>query len=329
MAKQLNVNLAFTADTREAKAQLQSLQQDLTKLTQTVGNKSPLGITKDISSAIGEVNKLQVALTKATTSSGKLDLGQFRKELNTANLDAKKIADSLTRLGPEGHAAFAKLAQSVTLAEVPIKKVNATLQQFATTLANTARWQISSSILHGFMGALQGAYGYAQDLNKSLNSIRVVTGQSADQMARFAKQANESAKALSATTTAYTDASLIFFQQGLTGEAVTERTDAVIKMSNVTGDSVEDVASYMTAIWNNFDKGSESLEHYADVITALGAATASSSAEISAGLEKFASIAGTVGLSYEYATSALATVVATTRQSADTVGTAFKNVFLN
>lgn len=327
MAKQLNVNLAFTADTREAKAQLQSLQQDLTKLTQTVGSKSPLGITKDINSAIGDVNKLQAALTKATTSSGKLDLGQFKKELNAAKLNAEKISDSLIKLGPEGQTAFAKLAQSVAMAEVPIKKVNATLQQFATTLANTARWQISSSILHGFVGAVKGAYSYAQDLNKSLNSIRVVTGQSADQMAQFAKQANESAKALSATTTAYTDASLIFFQQGLTGDAVTERTDAVIKMSNVTGDSVEDVASYMTAIWNNFDDGFQSLEHFADVITALGAATASSSAEISAGLEKFASIAGTVGLSYEYATSALATVVATTRQSADTVGTAFKTLF--
>ena len=327
MPKQLNVNLAFTADTREAKAQLASLQQDLNKLTQSVGSKSPLGITKDINSAIGEVNKLQAALTKATTSSGSLDLGQFRKELNSANLDAQKIAQSLSSLGPEGQAAFAKLAQSVTLAEVPIKKVNNTLTQFATTLANTARWQISSSVLHGFMGALQGAYRYAQDLNKSLNSIRIVTGQSSDQMAEFAKHANESAKALSATTTAYTDASLIFFQQGLTGDAVTERTDAVIKMSNVTGDSVEDVASYMTAIWNNFDDGSQSLEYFADVITALGAATASSSAEISAGLEKFASIAETVGLSYDYATSALATVVATTRQSADTVGTAFKTLF--
>lgn len=327
MPKQLNVNLAFTADTHEAKAQLASLQRDLANMMQSAGNKSPLGITQELNTAIGDVNKLQVALKKATTSSGKLDLTQFRKELDVANLDAHKIAESLNTLGPEGQAAFAKLAQSVTLAEIPLKKVNNTLSQFATTLANTARWQISSSVLHGFMGALQGAYRYAQDLNKSLNSIRVVTGQSADQMAEFAKHANESAKALSATTTAYTDASLIFFQQGLTGDAVTERTDAVIKMSNVTGDSVEDVASYMTAIWNNFDDGSQKLEHFADVITALGASTAASSAEISQGLEKFASIADTVGLSYDYATSALATVVATTRQSADTVGTAFKTIF--
>jgi cytochrome c556 len=84
-------------------------------------------------------------------------------------------------------------------------------------------------------------------------------------------------------------------------------------MANVTKDSADKVSSYMTAIWNNFDDGSASLEHYADVMTALGAATASSTAEIAAGLEKFASIGKTIGLSYDYATSALATIVAQTR----------------
>jgi TP901 family phage tail tape measure protein len=83
----------------------------------------------------------------------------------------------------------------------------------------------------------------------------------------------------------------------------------------------------MTSIWNNFDDGSKSLEYYADVITALGAATASSSEEIATGLEKFAAVAETTGLSYEYATAALATVTAETRQSADVVGTAFKTLF--
>jgi len=83
----------------------------------------------------------------------------------------------------------------------------------------------------------------------------------------------------------------------------------------------------MTAIWNNFYNGSKSIEYYADVVTALGAATASSSDEIAQGLEKFAGVASTIGLSYEYATSALATVTAQTRQSADVVGTAFKTIF--
>ena len=98
------------------------------------------------------------------------------------------------------------------------------------------------------MSSLQGAYGYAQDLNASLNSIRIVSGQSVEQMAAFADQANRSAQALSTSTLAYTDAALIFYQQGLTSDQVTERTDTVLKLSNVTGDSAEQVSNYMTAI---------------------------------------------------------------------------------
>ena len=327
MAKQLNVNLAFTADTSKAKQQLQDLQRTLSTLTGSTAKSSPLGITDEISKAIVDVSKLEAALKNSTSQTGKLDLGQFRQELNKAGLSAQKISSQLSALGPEGAKAFSQLTQSIMNAELPLRRTNTLLNSFATTLKNTAKWQISSSILHGFVGSVQTAYYYAQDLNESLNNIRIVTGKSTDEMAAFAEQANEAAKALSTTTTDYTDAALIYYQQGLNDEDVAARTDTTIKLANVARQSAEDVSQQMTAIWNNFYDGSKSLEYYADVITALGAATASSSAEITEGLEKFAAIADTVGLSYEYATSALATVTATTRQSADIVGNAFKTIF--
>ncbi|MBO7210930.1 MAG: hypothetical protein J6V44_07960 [Methanobrevibacter sp.] len=72
------------------------------------------------------------------------------------------------------------LAQSVASAEVPIRRSNALLTELWTTMKNTARWQLTSSMLHGFMGAVQSAVGYAEDLNESLNNIRIVTGNSVD-----------------------------------------------------------------------------------------------------------------------------------------------------
>lgn len=113
----------------------------------------------------------------------------------------------------------------------------------------------------------------------------------------------------------------------LSDQEVKSRTDITVKMANAAGESAETVSDQLTAVWNNFYDGSKSLEYYADVMTKLGAATASSTDEIATGLEKFASIAETVGLSYEYAASALATVTDKTRQSADVVGTAFKTIF--
>jgi TP901 family phage tail tape measure protein len=62
-------------------------------------------------------------------------------------------------------------------------------------------------------------------------------------------------------------------------------------------------------------------------MTALGAKTASSTDEIAGGLEKFAAVADTIGLSYEYAASALATITSNTRESEEVVGTALKTLF--
>lgn len=330
MAKHLNVNLGFSADTSSAKNQLRDLQSQLVQLVNTtnLGGGKSFTISDEIVKATQAAAQLKVQLENATNvNTGKLDLGKFSQAMNQSGMSLAKYRDALASLGPTGDKAFATLATSITHAEVPLRRTNALLSEFGTTLKNTVRWQISSSLLHGFMGTLQSSVGFAKDLNKSLNDIRIVTGQSTEEMAVFADKANKAAVALNSTTTAYTNAALIYYQQGLGDKAVEERTNATIKMANVTGENAEEVSSYMTAIWNNFDNGSKSLEYYADVMTALGAATASSTDEIAAGLEKFAAISDTIGLSYEYAASALATVTAQTRQSADVVGTAFKTIF--
>ena len=326
--KQLNMILKFQADTNQAKKEIVDLANTLRTVAsmQVVDNNTiDLNALQQGRQAASELLRhLQKAVNIDT---GKLNLATFSSSLKTSGKTLKDYKNELEACGPAGQEAFQKVAISIATAENPVRRLNKTMQGFLTTLKNTAKWQLSSTMVHGFIGALQSAYGYAQNLNKSLTNIQIVTGQSAEQMEQFAIRANKAAKALSASTLAYTDAALIYYQQGLDDSAVEERTNTTIKMMNVTGQSAEEVSSYMTAIWNNFDNGTNSLEYYADAITALGAATASSSEEIADGLQKFAAIADTVGLSYEYATSALATVVAETRQSADVIGTSFKTIF--
>ena len=326
--RQLSMILTFSADASAAKKEIADLAKTLRSVASTQfinENTIDLNALQQGKQAAAELlGHLQKAVNVDT---GKLNLATFSSSLKTSGKTLKDYKKELEACGPAGQEAFQKVATSLATAENPAKRLNKTMQGFLITLKNTAKWQLSSTIVHGFMGALQTAYGYAQDLNKSLTNIQIVTGQSADQMEQFAIRANKAAKELSASTLAYTDAALIYYQQGLDDSAVEERTNATIKMMNVTGQSAEEVSSYMTAIWNNFYNGTNSLEYYADAITALGAATASSSKEIADGLQKFAAIADTVGLSYEYATAALATVVAETRQSADVVGTSFKTIF--
>lgn len=327
MAKQLNVDVNL--NTAQAEAKLKNLQNLLSQAITSSSKSSAGGLTQEIVQATKAASELKVMLGQAMNpNTGNLDLSRFSQQLSKSKTSLNDYAKSLTKLGPQGQQAFMSLSKSIVSAEVPMRDTSKMLNEFGTTLKNTMRWQATSSLIHNLVGGIQNAMSYARGLNSSLNSIRIVTGASADEMNKFAKSANESAKALSASTLDYTDAALIYYQQGIRDQKqIKERTDATIKMANVTGDSAAKVSNQLTSIWNNFAKGGDNLEYYADVITALGAATASSSAEISAGLEKFASIAEETGLSYEYATSSLATIVATTRQSADVVGTALKTIF--
>lgn len=322
MAKRLNYTIGVDADTSKFEV---SINAALSKLNQLGTSARLTDELKGASQAALELSgHLNKALNKET---GKLDLTVFNQSIASSGQTLESYATSLMSLGPAGEQAFLKVATAITQSELPLRRTNKLFDQLWTTMKNTMRWQLTSSVLHGFVGALEQAYGYTKDLDRSLNEIRIVSGQSAEDMAQFAEQANKAAKALSTTTTDYTDASLIYYQQGLSDQEVLDRTETTIKMANVAGTSAETASQQLTAIWNNFYDGSESLEHYADVLVKLGAATASSSDEISEGIEKFAAVANTVGLSYEYAASALATVTAQTRESASVVGTAFRTLF--
>lgn len=324
-SQQVKINLLFDAQTAQAQKNIQSLGN----LLHQISSKTTIGVDSgSLSQAVNAAQQLQTHLQNAVNvDTGKLDLMKLNQELKSSGKTLQDYASSLTAIGPTGEQAFLRLAQAVSHAEVPVVKTNKVIKDFLQTLANTAKWQIASQAVHGIEGMLNNAVGHAKDLNKALTDIQIVTNYSTNYMNNFAQAASKAAKELNTTTTEYAKASLIFYQQGLSGSAVEERASVVVKLSQVTGDSAQKVSDQMTAIWNNFDDGSKSLEYYADALTKLGAATAASTSEISNGLEKFAAVAETVGLSYEYAAASVATVVDKTRQSADVVGTSFKTIF--
>lgn len=329
-ARTVRVNLDFTATTSQAEAALSRLNTNLRNISsQTNLDTGGLRLPEQLNTASVAAIKLRENLQNAiNVDTGRLDLSKFNREMEKSGMSLKQYRDALMSLGPTGQAAFMDLSKAILASETPLKQTNVLVDKLWDSLKRTAGWQLSSTAIHAFVGAISTAYNYAQDLNKSLNDIRIVTGYGSDRMAEFAKNANKAAKQLSATTLDYTNASLIYYQQGLDDKAVQERSDVTVKMANVTGTAAQTVSDQLTAVWENFMKdGEHAAEWYADVMTALGAATASSTDEIAEGLEKFAAVADTVGLSYEYATAALTTITAKTRQSADVVGTALKTLF--
>lgn len=323
MAKALNYNLNFKANTKEVESSLKQLQTQLEALY-----NNPLKFnTASLKQAKSEIQSLSRMLNASTNSAGKLNLGNFNAELKKAGTSVEQISKQMLNFGKEGQQAFASFAKSVATAQEPVKQTSKMLDEMWITMKNTIRWQLTASALGGFTGAISDAVSYAHQLDSALRDIRIVSDESAESMEKFAVDASKAAKRLSSTTKDYAEGALIYYQQGLDQEESKARTETTLKMANVTGDSASEVSSYMTAIWNNYAKGSENLEHFTDVMADLGARTASSSSEIADGLQQFVALGPVIGLSFDNAAAALAAVSSSTRESANVIGNSFKTIF--
>lgn len=212
--KKYTVQMDFMANTTNAQSALRSLQATLSQISsQTITPGA--GMEANIKKASAAASELSIHLKNAlNVNTGNIDLSKFNKSLAFSKTNLNSLISDLVSVGPAGNQAFLELASSIAKAEAPAVRLNSLLTQTWATIKGSLRWELVTRGLTSGLSAIQSAYDYAQDLDKSLNSIRIVSGESADSMARFAKQANAAAKELRSTTLDYTDAALVYYQQG-------------------------------------------------------------------------------------------------------------------
>lgn len=315
---ELKTQLNNLKDFIPAPGQLIKMDPSLNKDMSKAGKKMV-----DIQKTILEV---EVAFDNAfNTKTGLMNLQKLNTSLK--QIDVKRIATNFSYMGKEGEKAFYQIAKKALTAEMQFKKTNTLLDKMGQTLTNTLKWQISSSAINRFTGAIQQAYGYVQHLDSSLNDIRIVTGKSADEMERFARTANKAAKSLGASTTDYTEAALIYYQQGLSDEEANARAATTLKAANVTGQSGAAVSEELTAVWNGYKVSAEETELAVDKLAAVAATTAADLEELSVGMSKVASAANNMGVDMDQLNAMIATIVSITRQAPESVGTALKTIF--
>lgn len=239
----------------------------------------------------------------------------------------EQVYQAFKAAGTTGEAAFRSLSSQVLSTNIQLKETHSLLDKMATTMANTVKWNAASAAVNGMTRSVEQAWGYVKSLDTSLNNIRIVTGKSADEMANFAVQANNAAKELGKTTTDYTNASLIYAQQGLNDKEIAERAAITLKAANVTGQSTDAVSEQLTAVWNGYKVTAEEAELYVDRLAAVAATTASDLEELSTGMSKVASAAATMGVSEEQLAAQLSTIISVTREAPETIGTSLKTVY--
>lgn len=328
----IDVQMNFTANKNslnDIKATLQQINkmttQDFMSMNKELNTQQAVQQLTQLKSTVSDI---QNALEKAfNVNLNSINVSKFNQELQKSGLNINQIYKTLHQFGSTGDSAFRRLAANVLTTNTQLKESHKILDEIASTMSNTIKWGVTSSIFNSMSSSIQRAFEYTKQLDTSLNDIRIVTGYSAEQMDKFAQSANRAAQSLGASTRDYTDASLIYYQQGLNDAEVQARTETTLKAANVTGQTGDEVSEQLTAIWNGYKVTADETELYIDKVAKVAAATAADLEELSTGMSKVASAANSAGVDIDQLNATLATVISVTREAPETVGTAFRSIY--
>lgn len=310
----------------DLKKSLQDIQKATTKdLVGDLGGKNAQEALDKVKKSASEI---QQALRKAYNPTiDTINVSKFNQQLSKTGLNLNTVYQDFSKLGITGQTAFTKLASNILTTNVQLKETHSLLDSMGQTMVNTVKWGIASSIMNTFTGSVQNAYNYIKVLDSSLNDIRIVTGQSREEMDRFADSANKAAQNLGRQTKDYTNAALSFYQQGLSDDEVAARTETTLKAANITGAGVSDMADQLTAVWNGFQTSLADTENVVSKLAAVADTSASDMSELATAMSKTASVANNMGVDVDQLTAQVATIIATTRQAPQTVGNALKTIY--
>ena len=320
-------NITFGVDFKVDSSNLNKIKSELQNIQKlTVKDLVPGSSKTDLDSLTKSAKELESALNKAfNTNLGTLNVSKFNEELKS--LDLNSIYKNFQAAGTAGTTAFRDITAQALTTNMQLKQTTSILDKMGTTLMNSLKWNIASSAINSMSGAIERSFGYIKSLDSSLNDIRIVTGKSAEDMANFAVQANKAAAAIGQTTTAYTDAALIYYQQGLNEDQANTLAETTLKVANITGQATDTVSEEITAVMNGYQLGANQVEGAFDSLAAVAATTASDLEEISTGMSKVASTANMMGVPLDSLNAQLATIVSVTRQAPESVGTALKTIY--
>lgn len=321
----INFKVGFDVDKRG----LDSAKKELEKIQSTIGKEGlKLGIDeKEIQKAKNSFTELERALDKAfDTDTGVLNIRKLNSELKKNGTSLTDLQQSMKEYGVTGVSVFQDIQREAMKTGTEVKKTKGFVDEMADTLVNTAKWNLASGAVNTLTGSIQRAVGFVKALDNSLTQIRIVTGKSSDEMKIFSQQANEAAKALGRSTTEYTDASLIFFQQGKNAEEVKALTEATLVGANVTGMEAAETAEMLTAVMNGYQFEANKAMEVTDKLAAVGAATGSDFEEMATAMSKVASQAANAGVNIDQLGGMIATVSTVTREAPEVIGTSFKTI---
>lgn len=179
-----------------------------------------------------------------------------------------------------------------------------------------------------FRRILQDTIQTTKELDAAMTETAVVTDFSVADMWKDLPRYTKVAKELGTTIKGVYETMTLYYQQGLKTEEVFEVGTETLKMARIAGLEYAQATDFMTAALRGFNMEVNELnaQKVNDVYSELAAITAADTQEIATAMTKTASIASSANMEFETTAAFLSQIIETTRESAETAGTAMKTV---
>ena len=281
---------------------------------------------KEVYAAQRDIKQLGDALSSSLNpQTGLLDLSQFQKQLS--GLSLSQLEQSMSKVGSTGQIAFGNMIGQIGRIDTSFKSISSFADKIFNTMGNTVRWGVTATIFQTIQNSLYRAVDYVQELDTSLNNIRIVTSASNEDMRDFALYANQAAQSIGASTTSFTDAAQLYAQNGFNEEDYTRLAEITTKVANVTQQDTTAVSEQITALMAGYNMSIDQVEESLGGMAVVAAASAADLEELATAEQKVASTANTLGVSQEQLTAQIGTIVSVTRQAPETVGNAMRTLY--
>lgn len=252
-------------------------------------------------------------------------MNYFQDQINALGQQLTQM-EAIANALPAESAERRQILDIVNQTKTAMMGMNAANKQSFSGFERIIGYMKTMLVYRGLRKMWSEAKEYATGYADSLKEIQVVTQMSDDQVESMSEHFKTMSKDLGVSMTEIANAATIFYRQGLGDEQVAERLTWATKYSKIAKITIEDAAQSLTATMNSISDLNNDAQRVVDVFTYMGDHAATSGAEISTAMQKAAATADNAGMEFEFLAASIASVSATTRQNAESIGTAFNTM---
>lgn len=249
-----------------------------------------------------------------------VDLEQQQKTLQE---EAAKGFEQAADAARDSGSAMLENGAAVRESEMALQGITAQVDSFLSRVTSIAT--VSGAFLL-LKKTVRSAYEDVKELDAAMNSIAVVTDFTTQELWKQVDVYAELAQKMGVSLVGVYDVQKLYYQQGRDAADVATLTAETLKFARIAEMDYAEATDAMTVAINAFKLEASDASRVVDVYSQLAARAAVDQNELANAMSKVASMAASVGMSLETTSAFLTQIIESTRESAETSGTALKTV---